>query len=183
MSETTPGRVAAERLVIPMAKGSLTRFLVISIVGVAGFAYLLFGRADSTALAPLLRVLSTAGIVFCILSAVFAARRLFDPTPGLVLDAEGLIDNSNVLGAGRVRWDEITEIRVTKSGPQRFLTVLVDDPRKFIDRGRSMRRKIYEANYRKAGSPVNVTGRTLAIPFEELVARTSEFYRRYGRPR
>jgi hypothetical protein len=61
--------------------------------------------------------------------------------------------------------------------------VVVDDPRKFIDRGGSLRRKVYEANHRKAGSPVNVTTRTLRIPFEELVAKTSEFYRRYGRPR
>jgi hypothetical protein len=176
--------VAPEPLVIPVAKGSLARFFVISVLGVAGFAYLLFGRtADSSVPALLLRGLSAAGILFCAISGVFAARRLFDPTPGLVLDAEGLIDHSSVIGAGRVRWDEITEIRVTKSGPQRFLTVVVDDPRKFIDRGGSLRRKVYEANHRKAGSPVNVTTRTLRIPFEELVAKTSEFYRRYGRPR
>jgi hypothetical protein len=172
-----------ERLVIPIAKGSLARFFVISLLGIAGFAYLLFGRADASLLAPALRVLSAAGIVFCALSGLFAARRLFDPTPGLILDAEGLVDNSSVIGAGRVRWDEITEIRVTKSGPQRFLTVMVDDPRKFIDRGGSLRRKVYEANYRKAGSPVNVTARTLRIPFDTLVATMNEFYQRYGRPR
>ena len=87
-------------------------------------------------------------------------------------------------GTFRVRNESdfaITEIRVTKSGPQRFLTVVVEDPRKFIDRGGSLRRKVYEANYRKAGTPVNVTARTLAIPFEDLIAKTSEFYRRYGR--
>jgi hypothetical protein len=175
---------ASERLVIPVAKGSLARFFAISLAGIAGFAYLLFGRTAGPApLGPALRALSAVGILFCAFSGLFAARRLFDPTPGLVLDAEGLIDNSSVIGAGRVRWDEITEIRVTKSGPQRFLTVVVEDPRKFIDRGGSLRRKVYEANYRKAGTPVNVTARTLAIPFEDLVAKTSEFYRRYGRSR
>lgn len=179
MSEGAP-----DRLVIPVAKGSLARFFVISFLGMAGFAYLLFGRTTDTTLPGLLlRGLSAAGILFCALSGLFAARRLFDPTPGLVLDAEGLIDNSSVIGAGRVRWDEITEIRVTKSGPQRFLTVLVDDPQKFIDRGGSLRRKVYEANHRKAGSPVNITTRTLRIPLEELVAKTSEFYQRYGRAR
>jgi hypothetical protein len=172
----------SDRRVIPVAKGSLARFFAVSLLGIAGFGYLAFGRpGDTTPLALLLRGLSAAGILFCTLSGVFAARRLFDPRPGLVLDAEGLIDNSNVIGAGRVRWDEITEIRVTRAGPQRFLTVVVEDPRRFIDRGGSLRRRVYEANYRKAGSPVNVTARTLRIPFDDLVAATSEYYRRYGR--
>jgi hypothetical protein len=173
-----------DRLVIPVAKRSLARFFVVSLLGIAGFAYLLVGRpADTSVIGLLLRGLSVLGILICVFSGFFAGRRLFDPTPGLVLDAEGLVDNSNAIGAGRVRWDEITEIRVTRSGPQRFLTVVVENPRKFIDRGGSLRRRVNEANYRKAGSPVNVTARTLRIPFEDLVERTSEFYRRFGRPR
>lgn len=186
-SEARSGRAAApgtpnsDRLVIPVAKGSLARFFVVCVLGIVGFSYLAFGWPDHR---PLLgwvdHVLYIVGIVICVVSAIFAGRRLFDPTPGLVLDAEGLVDHSNALGAGRVRWDEITEIRVTKSRSHRFLTVVVRDPRNFIEQGGGLRRKIYESNYRKAGSPVNVTARTLRIPFDQLVARTSEFYQRYG---
>lgn len=174
---TTP-----DRLAIPVAKGGLARFFVTSMLGIAGCVYILSGIREASLAGSALRVFAAVGIVFCSLTALFAGRRLFDPTPGLVLDAEGLVDHSNAIGAGRVRWDEIREIRVTRSGAQRFLTVVVDDPRKFIDRGSPIRRKAAESNHRRAGSPINVTARTLRIPFDDLVAKTSEYYRRYGRP-
>lgn len=173
-----------ERLVVPVAKGTLTRFFVTSLLGIASCLLMLtVNRGHPTALHSVMRVIGAVGIVFCALTALYAARRLFDPTPGLVLDAEGLADHSNYIAAGRVRWDEIKEIRVTRAAGQRFLTVMVDDPRKFIERGSFLRRKVAEANFRKAGSPINVTARTLRIPFDELVAKTSAFYQRYGKPR
>ncbi len=174
---------ATDRVSIPVAKGGLLRFFVTSLLGIAGCVFTLSViRGQESLFVSAFRVFAAVGIVFCSLTALFAGRRLFDRTPGLVLDAEGLVDHSNALGAGRVRWDEIREIRVTRSGAQRFLTVVVDDPRKFIDRGSRLRRKATEANHRKAGSPVNVTARTLGIAFEDLVEKTSEYYRRYGRP-
>lgn len=173
-----------DRLVVPVAKGTLVRFFVTLLFGIVGCVFALWvSRENPSPVDSVFRALTATGLVFCVLTALFVARRLFDPTPGLVLDSEGIVDHSNMVGAGRIRWDEIQEIRITKSVRQRFLTVVVDDPRKFIERGGPLRRRLAEANHRKAGSPINITARTLRIPFEDLVARASEFYRRYGRPR
>jgi len=175
---------APERLVVPMAKGTLTRFFVTCGVGLVGCAFLLHvSRNAQSTIDTVARILAGIGIPFCAATAIYVGRRLFDPTPGLVLDEEGLIDRSNALGAGRVRWSEIREIRVTQSMGQRFLTVVVDDPRKFIEAAGALRRPAVEANHRLAGSPINITPKTLRLPYEELVAKTSEFYQRYGRRR
>jgi hypothetical protein len=171
-----------ERIVVPMAKGTLIRFFVTSLAGIIVCVFILnLHVLNPTAFDAFFRVVAVIGILFCAFTGLYAARRVFDPNPGLVLDAEGIIDNSNAIGAGRIRWDEITEIRVTRAAAQRFLTVVVTDPRKFIDQGGSLRRKLTEANFRKSGSPINITARTLRISFDELVARTAEFYQRYGR--
>lgn len=170
-----------ERIEIPTAKGALVRFFILSLAGVVSCALVLRTQfPHPTALDLVARGLAAIGVFACAITGLFAARRLFDRTPGLILDPMGIVDNSNAIGAGRVGWDEITEIRVTQAGRQRFLTILVTDPRKFIDRGGSLRRTLYEANARKSGSPVNVTLRTLGIRPDALVALVSEYYRRYG---
>jgi len=180
------GRVATagglDTLAIPVAKGTLARFFVASLLGLIACVFMLAGAGskERPVIRAVLRGIGAIGVPFCGLSALYAGRRLFDPTPGLVLDAEGIIDRSNLIGAGRVRWDEIREIRVTQSVRQKFLTVIVSDPEKFIQRGNPMRRKAAAANHRMAESPVNITARTLKIPFDQLVAKTSEYYQRYG---
>ncbi|HYJ33601.1 MAG TPA: STM3941 family protein [Candidatus Binatia bacterium] len=173
---------APDRLEIPMAKGTLVRFFLTSLLAVAGcIAMLLLTQNRPSLTHSIFRVVAFVGIVFFGVTALYAGKRLFDPTPGLILDPEGLVDHSNAVGAGRVRWAEIREIRVTQSVRQRFLTVIVDDPERFLRRGNAMTRKVAAANHRLAGSPINITARTLAIPFDELVTRTSEFYRHYGK--
>jgi hypothetical protein len=60
---------------------------------------------------------------------LYAARKLFDPAPGLVVDDEGLVDNSSALAAGRMPWADIADIRMVKVQRQRFLAIELHDPR------------------------------------------------------
>ncbi|MGE5179281.1 MAG: STM3941 family protein, partial [Bacteroidota bacterium] len=115
-----------DRLEVPRDKRRPARFLVVAVLGflaaAASVATLGEGR---TGLPLLLHSLALMASVFFVFSAFAMLRRLAFRPPGLVLDAEGIIDRSSDMGAGRVRWDEITEIRVTQSAGRRFLTVIV----------------------------------------------------------
>lgn len=174
--------MTSDRLEIPLDRRRPARFLAASLIGLLGSAYAVAAlQGDRTGLRSALHSFALMASVFFALSAFAMARRLLVRTPGLVLDAEGIVDRSSDMGAGRVRWDEVEEVRVTRSSGRRFLTLIVQDPRKFIERGGWVHRRVNEANYRHAGSPVNVATWTLRIPFDQLLARMSEFYRRYGK--
>jgi len=49
------------------------------------------------------------------------------------------------IAAGRIRWDDITGIRLSTLGSQSFVTIDVVDPRRFVGRGGALRRLLNRA--------------------------------------
>jgi hypothetical protein len=111
---------------------------------------------------------AVAAVLFFGLCGAYGCRKIFDRRPGLVLDAEGIIDNASGLAAGRVPWEEITAIHVTEISNQRILTIIVADPGRYLARGSAFTRLLNRANIHLTGSPVNISANTLAVDFEEL---------------
>jgi len=64
---------------------------------------------------------------------------------------------------------------------RQFLTVEVADPKRFVERGGFLRRKLNEVNAWLVGSSINISANSLKISFDELTKQVSEFYRVYGR--
>lgn len=64
----------------------------------------------------------------------YLVRRLRDPSPALVIDDSGIIDNASAAGAGRVYWAEIAEARICSYRGHRFLGIYLNDPATIIKR-------------------------------------------------
>ena len=122
-------------------------------------------------------VLGTLFFGFC---GLYALAKVFDRRPGLVLDHEGIIDNSSALPAGRIRWDEITGIRMSDVQSQIFLTIDVVDARRFVERGGALRRFANRANMGLVGSAINISTNGLAISRVELARQLAAFFEAYG---
>src|SRR5207248_5771457 len=101
-------------------------------------------------------VIGTGVAVVCIgffaLCGLYCLVKMCDRAPGLVLDRDGIIDNSTGVAAGRVRWEEIIDIRFRMRGRQRLVTVDVVDPRRFVERGGAVRRLLTRLNTTALGS-------------------------------
>jgi hypothetical protein len=111
---------------------------------------------------------AVAAVLFFGLCGAYGCVKTFDHRPGLVIDSEGIVDNASGLAAGRVPWEEITAIRVTNMSDQRFLTIVVADPARYLARGNAFARLLNAANIHVTGSPINISAATLAVSFEEL---------------
>jgi hypothetical protein len=61
-----------------------------------------------------LRAVAVIGAGFAGLCACYASIKVFDRRPGLVIDKEGIVDNSSGVAVGRVPWHEITGARVAR---------------------------------------------------------------------
>jgi hypothetical protein len=161
-------------IAIPLSRTKLIAVLMGSLVFVgAGVWMFLLPPIEPTEG----KLVGVAAILFFGFAMIVAGRRLFDVEPGLVLDAEGIIDNSSGVGVGRIPWGDITGVKVTKRSGQRFLTIELADPHKYVARGGRLKRLANAANLELVGSPVNISSTALRIGFDELDRLVTEALR------
>ncbi len=113
--------------------------------------------------------------------AVGTVRKLFDARPGLLVDAEGIVDNSSGGAAGRIPWSEITAISTSFLVGQRYVNVHVIDPERFLVRGTRVQRFFRRRNMAMIGTPISISPNGLAVNFDALEAALVRGFERYGR--
>ncbi|OOG58317.1 hypothetical protein B0E48_06295 [Rhodanobacter sp. C03] len=175
-----------QRVTIPLSKSKLLFLLLVSCAFVVG-GYWMFTmdaaeiESQSRFNSPLfVHGFGLAAIVFVGLAAVAVFRKLIDPSPGLVLDDRGLLDNSGAFSSGFIPWSDITGFEVRQiSSRQRILFVLLKDPKKYIAKFKPIKRALLRANQSVAASPVAITSSSIAIGFDELVTLVNRYLSAY----
>ncbi len=59
-------------------------------------------------------IVGLASIVFFGIMGYFIFKMLGDKSPGLVISAEGVFDNSSAISVGLILWSDVLEIKETK---------------------------------------------------------------------
>ncbi len=158
---------------IPLSKGKL----LLSILGAFAFVAIGFwfvlappSRTGSSLESTLLMVLGLVAILFFGGIAILVIRKLFDSRPGLIIDEQGLNDNSGGLSAGQILWQDIENFQALQIQRQRLILVLVNNPQDYIDRqSNGWKRKLMAMNYRQYGTPISISANGLKISFAELL--------------
>ncbi len=169
-------------IVVPLGKRKVALLFLGSLAFVAGSIWM-WSNADIQPRYPPLYVKGVALLAgaFFALCAIYSCVKLFDQRPGLIVDGEGIIDNSSGVAAGRIGWDEIVGLQVYQIAGQRFLTILVTDPQKYAGRGPFFTRMANAANTRMTGSPINISSSTLRLKFEDLVEMLTATFEKCGK--
>lgn len=126
-----------------------------------------------------LRAICIGGWLFFGYACVFATSRLLRPHPSLILDDRGVTDNASAVGAGLVRWDEITGVSMVEMGITRCLSVQVRDPEAVLARQPAVKRWVMRTNWSLGTSPVTIPG-TLPISLDELAGMIGARLQDYG---
>jgi hypothetical protein len=169
---------SGQETIIPLSKRKLTW----TVVGAGAFvitaiAILAFA---SRSIAMYRLVIVGAGAVFFGLAFAFGVKRLRHMPPGLTLTPDGLLDNSNGVSIGAVRWTEVTRNTVSSISTTRFLVFHVRDPAPYFARGNVLQRMGKRANAAMVGSPVTLASVALDIPFDELHRLVQAYFQKYG---
>ena len=110
-----------------------------------------------------------AGIVFFGLCGIFIVIKLFDKRPGLIINDEGIMDNSSGLTVGQIYWRDVTKIKTTRVYRQNLLLLIVDNPETYIDRQKNIvKRKAMQLTLNIYDSPISISANGLQCSFEEL---------------
>ena len=129
-----------------------------------------------------IRAVGIASISFFGLGAVLLGRKLFDRAPGLIINSQGIFDNSSGIATGLIPWEQIIRISVHRVQSQRFLTIEVRDPRPYLKQGNFLKRLARKANNRYFASPVQISATSLDTDFDELLAVTQQYLQKYRSP-
>ena len=100
-----------EQIEIPLSKNKLTLMLICSLIFIS--LGLWFVIKPPTIRNPiignptLILTVGIAAILFFGLCAIFIAKKLPDKTPGLIINNQGVTDNSSGVSVGLIPWDDI----------------------------------------------------------------------------
>lgn len=162
------------RLTIPYSRKKLLLLLVGAVLLTLGSLWL--ATLDDEVIrgmqrfnSPLLmHSLGVVGVVFFGACAVFAGFKLFDRTPGLILDERGFTHRAGMVAFGFVPWTDVAGVDVYEIQRQKLLVVKLVAPLRYVERGNALQRALNRSNHRMCGSPITLSANALAIDFDEL---------------
>jgi hypothetical protein len=123
-----------------------------------------------------IRFFGIAGIIFFGAALIYGISKLFDNKPGLIIDENGISDNSNASSVGLINWSDIVEIKAEQVMSTKFLLIYVKNSEEYITKTKSaLKRKLLQANMNKYGTPISIIYNTLSWDFakvEKLIRKT-----------
>lgn len=172
----------AQRIEIPLSKAKILIVLLGAVMFVVLGAWLFVDVAseESGFYKFFLQGIGVLGAVFFGYMGAVGVRKLFDNQPGLIIDREGIHDNSSAISAGLVEWKDITGFRSLKIRSTRFIMIDVFDPEKYIARAKNgIAKKAMQANYKLYDSPLAITSGALQYNFDTLENELLAAYEKY----
>jgi hypothetical protein len=165
----------SDELIVPTSRGKLTAIAVGALVFVAVSAWMVFlGQRESL----LLVVIGASSVVFFGSCGAYAIRRLIHPTPAVVIDRNGIVDNASALGVGFMSWDSIDGLREYRFKNQVFLGIVPKDLDSLIARQSLWKRWAIRANLSLGCDPVNIPQAMLPLRISALLDEIERRFRR-----
>ena len=176
---------ADNRVVIPVSKRKLWLLLLGALAFVAAGAWMAWdphtlnqGRYRSPVL---IRIVGTLSVLFFGACGYFIARKLRSGDAGLVIEAEGFLDQSSATSLGWVPWSDVVDLSAFTVQGQRFILVQVRDPDRYLSRLSGLSQKAAAINLSAYGSPVTISANSLETGFEELMGALKKGLEDYRR--
>ncbi|ADV50525.1 hypothetical protein Celal_3256 [Cellulophaga algicola DSM 14237] len=116
-----------------------------------------------------IKAAGTLAILFFGATGIYGCRKLLDKKVGLIIDSNGITDNSNASSVGLIEWNDISEIKTQQVMSTKFLLINVIDSEKHIGKAKSgLKARLMRTNMKMYGTPLSITSNTLKYDFEKL---------------
>src|SRR3990167_2389427 len=152
--------------------------IILLLIGSAGFVIFgiwLFQIADTIFIYSILtKIVSVACITFFGFGAVYLSMKLFDNKPGLIINDDGIIDNSSYISVGLIRWKNITNVSITEIDTQKILTIELNNADEIIQKQNGSKKVLMSLNKNLYKSPVQISSIALKCDFHELYSTLKE---------
>ncbi len=155
---------------IPVSKAKALLIIAASVAFVIACAWL-WTIADTQTDRPpaVMKAVSVIGIVFFSLGMVVGVKKLFDKRPGLIIDDQGIQDNTG-LGKGRfIAWTNITGFKLIEIKRTKLISVFVNNADELIAGQSPWKQKMTRLTLQNYGTPISISSSTLKMDSDELL--------------
>lgn len=121
-----------------------------------------------------LKVTGYSSIIFFGAVGLYGFYKLFDSKPGLIIDKEGIHDNSNASSAHLIKWKQIKGIKIEQVMSTKFILIDIHDPEDFIESTKGLKKRLMKGNYMKYGTPISIISNSLNCNTDYLFKIISE---------
>jgi hypothetical protein len=129
-------------LVVFPSKKKLLRLALTGLAGVAAGCFMIF--SDSSDFIE--HLIGYFIIIFCGFAFLYIGKRLIRPSPSLIINMEGILDNASGLGAGFIRWAEIANVEIVEIENQKCLSIFPLKPDEVLERQSIFKRWLMRFN-------------------------------------
>jgi len=167
-----------EEIIIPLSKKKIISLFILSLFFIAiGFGIIwIYDDQNLRNVRIFVTGFAIIDILFFGLCGLYSCVKIFDRKPGLVVNNNGIIDNSSFMSVGLVKWENITDVRVTDvvidlgvvRHNQKILTIEVNNAKEIIGSQKSFKRFLMSLNNNFYKSPIQISSVGLKCSFQEL---------------
>ena len=100
--------------------------------------------------------------------AIIISKKLFDKKIGLIINQNGIVDNTSGMEIGLIEWNDITAIRIGQVKSTKFLLIDTDQPEKYLKKVNSFKARMMKLNTSMYGTPLSISSNSLKCNFDEL---------------
>lgn len=173
-----------DKITIPLSKSKIALLLTGSIVFIMlGILFILYPERFLTILfrnEEIIRITGFVSVGFFGLCSIFYVIKLFDNKLGLIIDKQGILDNSSGVSSGLIAWQDIQDIAVLEIVRQKIILIMVSNPDDYIARQKSgIKRKIMKLNYNNYETPIQITANGLKCSFDEIFEIISSSFKKF----
>lgn len=126
----------------------------------------------------LLVSIGVVSVVLFGLCLAYFVYRLFNRKPSIIVNEEGLLDNSSYIGGGFLRWEEIKDIVLYDFMGQRFIGIQLFDEEQFVNRQSAFKKGLMRLNSGMVQAPINIAQSGLKMPLDQLYGLIYKQWRR-----
>ncbi|MUK88934.1 hypothetical protein GMD78_11065 [Ornithinibacillus sp. L9] len=116
-----------------------------------------------------LRVIGLITFLIFGLCMLYYIRVFIKRKPALIISDEGITDHSSYIGAGLIKWEELSGIDFVSFGGQHYLGIYTKDPELIINRATGVKRLLNRMNKGLLDTQANIPIKILDCSLEELV--------------
>lgn len=162
-----------ERIEIPLSKTKLAFLLIAAIIFVVFSVWFIVNPETFVNNVfqdvALVRIVGIVGAAFFGLGMVVIGKKVVEDKAGLIIDDQGITDNSNAASVGLIEWADITKIREISIATNKMLMLDTNQPEKYINRAKNgLIKRTMQTNHKMYGSPLSIAPSSLKINFKEL---------------
>jgi hypothetical protein len=157
-----------EQIIIPTSRKFIVLALLGSILFVVIGIFMVNSEPTRKYSSTFLQTWGVIGIAFFGLTTMYCLRKLLDTKPGLIVDENGIWNNSSIISNHTIQWSELKGTSLKKIGNEKILFLYFKDDKGFVLKFNFIERFLMRLNLSLYNSPIGISTRSLKYDVEKL---------------